>query len=85
MSAHPCGCDPEAHWRCREYPECAYGRYVTKTPFESCFADEAAVVAPKKVSRAEGVFFACGCSEKTMDGVLTRTYCPNGECRRLKR
>ena len=27
MSAHSCGCDPEARWQCREWPNCAYGRY----------------------------------------------------------
>lgn len=34
---------------------------------------------------ARSVSFGCGCSEQTIDGVMTRRYCPNGECRRLAR
>lgn len=30
MSANPCGCDPEARWQCRDYPDCVYGRVEDK-------------------------------------------------------
>lgn len=26
MSAYNCGCDPEAKWKCRVYPDCTYGK-----------------------------------------------------------
>jgi NTP pyrophosphatase (non-canonical NTP hydrolase) len=28
VSAHNCGCDPEEHWQCEDYPSCSYGKVI---------------------------------------------------------